>query len=57
MKKEILDQCSKIIDKKLSNVLEVQKDQGQLLLQYNNDQQQDHKTVVDMIRELTVSVK
>ena len=57
MKTEILDQCAKLIDTKLNNVLETQQDQGQLLLQYKNDQQRDHKTVVDIIRELTISIK
>ena len=38
-------------------MLEVQQDHSQLMLQYKNDQQQDHNTVVAMIRELTTSVK
>ena len=35
----------------------MQQDHGQLMLQYKNDQQQDHNTVVAIIRELTASVK
>ena len=37
--------------------MEVQQDHGQLMLQYQNDQQRDHKMVVDIIKELTESVK
>ena len=57
LKKDILDQCSKLIEEKINNVIEMQQDHGQLMLQYKTDHQQDHKMVVDMIKELTESVK